>query len=991
MTPLRIALLFVFATAHAAAAQLVPFGKNKIQYDDFEWQVLEGEHVDVYYYPEEEEVARLALASAEESYADLERLFQHHPFRRIPLIVYSSDQHFEQTNLLPGFIPEGVLGFTEYLKRRVALPFRGDYAQFRHTLKHELIHAFQLSKLAEVGSVQARRRPFSPQQIHWWTEGLAEFWSSTQTTEDEMFVRDIILNGRLPSIEQFSTMYSFMSYPLGGELHRYLAERFGTEYIVRMYEDHWRYPSFEAALEGILGVDLERLSREWKYDLEQRHFPAYATRPPLDVGARTIVDRGGANFKPLLDARGEEPMLLFFSPRSGYTSLYRTPLGRGEDGVELVIEGERSAEFESFHAYYSGMDVSAGGVVAFASKFMERDALFLWSQEDRRIVGRYQWDDLVGVRSPAWAPDGRSIVFEGLSRSGFSDLYVIDFDTHERRALTQDRYRDGDPDWSHDGSTIVFASDRTEFGRSGFTNLVALDVASGAMRFLTYGEWTDAAPRFSRDGTRIAFSSDRTGSYDLYTIDSAGDGLRRTTFTGGAFDPEWLPADQGLLFTGYQNGRYTIYRHDFRADTTTLPQVALAPDAPQPASGNVAPGALAGTDAGPPPTWTWDALADEQVRTADTRAYESLEGISLDFAAADALVVPGIGSAQGAQFVATDMLGNHIVGLGVTAVQGQDLSSLVDSFSGSLVYLNLSSRLNWGVGAYRYKGLFRDVAYDIYEEETYGGYAIASYPFSRYRRVEVQVGVEQSDRLDLEDIHEVGFDDAANRRDLTRRGTLASNILSYVHDNSLFLNTGPIDGQRFNASVGLVSCFACSVPSPVTGLPVDRGASAESWLLSVDYRRYFRTSLYSAYAVRGYGFVSGGAIPHRSILGGPHRLRGYPRFSLAGSRVWLVNQEWRFPIIHAIGFALPWGELRLPGIQGAVFVDAGSSWLEDTSPPEGIWGSYGGAFRMALGPFAVLRLDVGRRFTTGDAPPVVFSSGERFHDTFVDFFIGYNF
>src|ERR671913_408393 len=109
----------------ALSGQTVPFGKNKIQYRAFEWQMLSGEHIDVYYYPEEEKVARLALSYAEESYDFLERKFQHHPFRRIPLIVYSSDQHFEQTNITRGFLPEGVLGFTEYLKRRVAMPFRG--------------------------------------------------------------------------------------------------------------------------------------------------------------------------------------------------------------------------------------------------------------------------------------------------------------------------------------------------------------------------------------------------------------------------------------------------------------------------------------------------------------------------------------------------------------------------------------------------------------------------------------------------------------------------------------------------------------------------------------------------------------------------------------------------------------------------------------------------------------------------------------------------
>ena len=989
MKSLAIAVAIAAAFSQTAAAQLVPFGKNKIQYDDFEWHVLEGEHVDVYYYPEEEDVARLALAYADESYADLERRFQHHPFRRIPLIVYSSDQHFEQTNLLPGFIPEGVLGFTEYLKRRVALPFRGDYAQFRQTLKHELVHAFQLSKLSEVQSVHARRRPFTPQQIHWWTEGLAEYWSSEQTVEDEMFVRDLVINGRLPSIERFSATYSFMSYPLGGELHRYLSERFGEEYIVRMYEEHWRYPSFTEALESILGADLEQLSREWKYDLEQRFFPAYAQRPPLDVGSERLVHRGGANFKPLIDAQAEEPVLLFFSPRSGYTSLYRTPLDEGEDGVRLVIEGERSAEFESFHAYYSGMDVNGDGVVAFASKFMERDALFLWSQDEAEIVGRYQWDDLVGIRSPAWSPDGRSVVFEGLSRSGFSDLYIVDFDTQQRRALTNDRYRDADPDWSPDGRTIAFASDRTAFGADGYTNLVAVDLESGALRYLTYGEWNDVAPKFARDGSRIAFSSDRAGNYDLYTVDAQGSGVRRTTLTGGAFDPEWLPHDAGLVYTGYQNGTYAIYRHRFEADTDSLPRIALPAATPAPATRDPVLAVSDTADSSAP--WTWQALSAAEVRTAASREYETFEGISLDFAAADALVVPGMGTAQGAQFVATDMLGNHIVGLGVTAVQGQDLGGFIDSFSGSLVYINLSNRLNWGGGVYRFKGLFRDVAFDIYEEETYGGYLLASYPFSRFKRVEVQLGIEQSDRLDIEDAWEVGFNGITDTRDLTREGTLASNFISYVHDNTLWLQTGPIDGSRLSATVGSVSCFACTSPSEVTGLPVDRGASAESWLLSMDYRKYLRTSLYSAYGVRGYAFFSDGAIPQRAVLGGPHRLRGYPRFSLAASRLWLVNQEWRFPIFHGLGLLMPWGEMRLPGVQGAFFADAGASWLESQDPPDGFWGSYGVAFRTALGPFAVLRLDVGRRYTTGERPPVVFTDGSDFNDTFVDFFIGYNF
>ena len=72
-----------------------------------------------------EEIARLSLAYAESAYVELEGRLNHTIGHRIPLIVYASHSDFEQTNVLPFVPPEGILGVTEYLKRRVTLPFRG--------------------------------------------------------------------------------------------------------------------------------------------------------------------------------------------------------------------------------------------------------------------------------------------------------------------------------------------------------------------------------------------------------------------------------------------------------------------------------------------------------------------------------------------------------------------------------------------------------------------------------------------------------------------------------------------------------------------------------------------------------------------------------------------------------------------------------------------------------------------------------------------------
>src|SRR5215510_10548666 len=118
------------------------FGRNKVQYERFDFKVLATEHFDVYYYPEEEAAVRLAARMAERWHARLTRLLQHELQGRQPVILYAAHPHFEQTNIL-GEIGEGTGGVTESGRRRVILPFAGGLAETDHVLGHELVHAFQ--------------------------------------------------------------------------------------------------------------------------------------------------------------------------------------------------------------------------------------------------------------------------------------------------------------------------------------------------------------------------------------------------------------------------------------------------------------------------------------------------------------------------------------------------------------------------------------------------------------------------------------------------------------------------------------------------------------------------------------------------------------------------------------------------------------------------------------------------------------------------------
>lgn len=938
-----------------AAAQFGSFGQNKIQYRQFDWQVLRGEHVDLYYYPEEEELGRVALAYAEESYDSLEARFNHAVTRRIPLIVYASHADFEQTNILPFIPPEGLLGVTEFLKRRVAMPFRGNYAEFRHTLRHELVHVFQLSFMAEVSSRNPRLRPATLPL--WWTEGLAEFFSAGEDSRDDMVLRDMTISGRLPRLRDLAYTFGGIVYPVGGSIHRYLAGRYGEWRVLQLYQDIWKYPTFDDALLGVYGRSIDQLSEEWHHWMRQRYYPAVEHQQPLAITARRLAQMA---IKPAVFRRAGDSgaAFLFFSPASGYTTIYAQDLAGGRR--DAVVQGERTEQFESFHFFESRIDVNGDGVAAFSSKYAERDALFFWSLVRGTILGRYQFPELVSILSPAWAPDGTSVVFSGLSISGYSDLYRLWLVDGRLERLTSDRYEDVDPTISPDGRTVVFSSDRTPFGRDGARNLFALDLATGAGRYVTYGPWRDETPRWApsraaddSSGGRIYFASDRDGTVQIYSVDREGRGRRETNTLNGAFDPQWVPdgaeGPGSLLFGGFADLSFNIYSARPLADTAGGAGFALAP-----------------AESLPPPAWTWGELSHPQYARADAVPYE--RKFTLDIATGDAVVAPGLGAAQGAVFLFSDLLSDHLLIVSVSSFQGSGLGSLLDNVNGTAFYLNQSRRINWGVGGFRQRGLFFEGDFNtLFEETSHGVFAQVRYPFTRFRRIVGEYRLERSDRLDLfsEDIDEPH-----------RTGWLASNYLSYVKDNTLWLPTGPIDGERYNLTAGLVNDLS--------------NGRFDSWVLSADVRRYVRLSLNTAIALRLQAYGSGGERPRRINIGGSWGLRGYPRYGyVAGTRAWLLNAEYRFPITQFLTIGFPFGIARFPGMQGALFVDYGRAWSDRTTE-RGVLGSAGLGLRMPIGPPLVLRLDLGYRFHSGDRDAYrlpVSSRGARF----VDFFFGFNY
>jgi len=231
-----------------------------------------------------------------------------------------------------------------------------------------------------------------------------------------------------------------------------------------------------------------------------------------------------------------------------------------------------------------------------------------------------------------------------------------------------------------------------------------------------------------------------------------------------------------------------------------------------------------------------------------------------------------------------------------------------------------------------------------------GGFFALSYPLSQFMRLEFNTSYSYSDREKF-----IGG---------RRQAYLASQFLSFVKDNSLWSASGPIEGQRLKLTLGNTYDI--------------RYSNVNYYTLLLDLRQYFRLGLRSAYAIRVMSLLNEGKEAREFYMGGSWDLRGYPRWSIRGRKLFLISNELRFPFIDLLGIRFPFGSIGFNSIRGALFVDAGNAWDDRL---ESVLGSFGLGLRMRLIGFLVLRLDVGK---TTDFKHV--SNG-----LFTQFFFGWDF
>ncbi len=913
LTSLLPALL-VMVLATTASAQLgYGFGQNKVHYKNFDWKVLRTEHFDVHYYTEEAEAALDAARMAERGYDYLSDVLEHKIARRIPLVLYASLNDFQQTNVVQDLLGDGTRGVTESLKDRVTLPITGSYREFNHVLVHELVHAFQFDILSN-GKGQLSVGRFDPPL--WFMEGMAEYLSVGMDNTTRMWVRDGLLNDKLLSVQQLNGAFDIRVYRLGESLWNYVGETYGKKKVGQILKSAVNFGDAERAFKAQIEMDFKQLTKAWHEAVRKQVLPADSLLQRPDQIAQQITRQEGyfhrMNLVPAVSPDGKS--IAYIANKNLTDEIYLLTQKRdGSFEDRRLVSGGQSRDFESLRFFDTAISWSRDGSrIAFVSKAGKDDAIYVMDHRKSEVIHKLIFPELNGLVSPSFSPKGDELVFVGIS-GGRSDLYTVDLADKKLRRLTQDRFSELHPQWSPDGKSVVFATDRGNgtdentllFGDS---DLALYSFATKEIELLIELSGDAINPQWSPDGSEIAFISDHQAIPNIYRLNLAAKQVTAMTtlLTGVAGITETTPAmswsadGRVMVFSSFVKGSWQLFRMEVPEATPVLTYNANVIPSVNGHAVTVSPAAV------PDSLWL-PAIADfntlyasYKLAAADSvepRQYSSKP--QLDGVALGASFGGYFGTVGGAQFLFSDMMSNHnfILSLGLTSdIRNTDIGA---------GYLNQGRRLNYGFEVFQQRsafGVFVAPTANGFVTQTYRGVnAFAFYPFSRFSRIELSAGATFVSQDFV--VESLNLSNGKIERDKQDIGGASFGQVgaALVYDNTVYGPLGPLSGRR-------------------SRIEVQRAMNDFQFTtVLADYRKYFNINNRSVLAYRLLGGASFDRDAQVFRIGGPYTFRGTSDADLLGTNFLVQNIEYRFPLLP---FLPPTADF----LSAVTFADAAAAW-----------------------------------------------------------------
>jgi hypothetical protein len=553
------------------------FGKNRVQYKNFEWFFYSAENFDIYFYQGGEDYAKAAAEFLEVEFDKLTDILGYAPYAKTKIFLYNSVADLQQSNIGVNDETFAVGGKTNFIKLQVEVAYPGTMLGFKEELLHQISRMLIKDMMFGGSLTDMFQNTYLLSLPEWFIEGAAMYVTNGWSIEMDDFMRDFQQkNGRFKKLNKYSYDQAGL---IGQSIWNYIVVKYGRSNISNILNLTRIIRNEENSIASTLGVPFKTFLSDWQNyylnanttiegEYRSPEEDSFITHRKKDKDFTTVsISPDGKHLSYVINDNGKYRVFVknLETGKStrvltgGYRMInqdvdLKVPMLNWVDNVTLGIVDVKFGLYE-----YVQYDILGKSLI-------------------RRPLERFSQ-----VHNIAFNGNGKLAVISG-DINGQNDLYLVSLTRNALRRLTNDVWDDITPSFLPGTDAIVFSSNRpTDSLKSASKTLkdlpshynlflYDLDTTKNVVVRLTNNISSNYLPK-PLDTYNILYLSDQKGIVNLYRYnreDSIYSQVSNFNTSIKSYDVD--PASKTLTAIMLNDGVDKIYKSegfDYRTPTFT--------------------------------------------------------------------------------------------------------------------------------------------------------------------------------------------------------------------------------------------------------------------------------------------------------------------------------------------------------------------------------------------------------------------------------------
>ncbi len=460
MKKITLIIFIIFAFALQSNAQFynglqMTFGKNRVQYQSFNWLFYRYEAYDIYFYDNGAKLAEFAGEYVEEVLPEMEKFFGYKLQKRLIFIIYNKQTDFKQSNigLESGNVEFNIGGATQINDNKIFLFYERDHDEFKTEIRRIIAKVIVDEMLFGSALKDKVTNSTLITLPEWYEKGLIEYATSKWNFEIENSVKDAILSDKY---KNFNHLSGDDASNLGHSIWYYIAETYGEDVISNIIYFTRINKNANSGFSYVTGMSIRQLKPDWheffvlKFEKEEQN-----KNLPENKIIKKWVNKKTVYQQVKLNPKKQQ--LAYVTNTMGKYKIFIYDL-ETQEKKRVFKEGQKLEQITDF-SYPLIAWHPTGTVMSFISED-EGDVYLNQYTLETEVLKRGKLIKITKVTDFSYSHNGRFIVLSAV-RDGYTDIFVYSLGSGSLKQITNDLADDINPHFVEKSSKIIFSSNRS--------------------------------------------------------------------------------------------------------------------------------------------------------------------------------------------------------------------------------------------------------------------------------------------------------------------------------------------------------------------------------------------------------------------------------------------------------------------------------------------------------------------------------------------------